>query len=145
MDIDTAEGALRGFGQILTIGPWALIVALLAMLFRERNRRRVNDNIEDRQRVELGIAMLETARDEIGRLNLELRDARVLADVQAHLDEAESLLTALISADADELDRAKRSATAFLRRMEKLREMRGVARNEVQIAVSKGRLGNEGK
>jgi hypothetical protein len=122
------------------MGAWSLVMALLALLIRERHRNRLLDNEEDRQRVELGIQMLEMAQTEIKRLGVELADARVWTDVLAHLAEAERHLTALISAEPDEIERAKRNALQFLKRMERLREARGAARNEMQIAASGERL-----
>jgi hypothetical protein len=125
------------------LGAWSLVLFLLSLLIRERRLRRLDDNSEDKQRVELGIAMLEAARSEITRLNVELADARVWADVLAHLAEAERHLNALISAEPDEIERAKCDAFAFLKRMARLREARGVVRNEVQIAVSTVRQGSD--
>jgi hypothetical protein len=127
------------------ISAWSLVLTLLILLIRERHQRRLIDNDEDKQRAQLGIAMIETARDEIARLNLELRDSRILADVQAHLEEAEAHLNALVQAEPGEAEQAKRSAQAFLVRMSRLRDARGVVRNEVQIAVSKERLGGPKK
>lgn len=128
------------WGVVGGTGAWSLVVVLIAMLVRERHRNRLLDNSEDRQRVELGIQMLEAAGKEIKRLNVELTDARVWTDVLAHLAEAERHLMALISAEPADLDRAKRDAQQFLTRMERLREARGTVRNEVQIAVSSNRL-----
>lgn len=122
------------------MGAWSLVFALLFLLIRERRQRRLDDNSEDRQRVELGIAMLEAAGAEIKRLNVELADSRVWADVLAHLAEAERHLSALLSADPEDIEQAKRGALAFLKRMDRLREARGVVRNEVQIAVSEERM-----
>lgn len=122
------------------VSAWGLVVTLIMLLIRERHRNRLLDNAEDKQRVELGIQMLEMAQTEIKRLNVELTDARVWTDVMAHLAEAERHLSALISADPDEMARAKREALAFLKRMDRLREARGVVRNEVQIAVSEARM-----
>ncbi|MES2295267.1 MAG: hypothetical protein V4527_18365 [Pseudomonadota bacterium] len=122
------------------MGAWSLVLALLALLIRERHRNRLLDSAEDRQRVELGIQMLEAARNEITRLNVELADSRVWADVLSHLAEAERHLNALVTAEPADVAHAKAGAMAFLKRMSRLREARGVIRNEVQIAVSEGRM-----
>ena len=121
-------------------GAWSLVIALLVLLIRERHRNRLLDNAEDKQRVELGIQMLEMAQTEIKRLAVELADARVWTDVLAHLAEAERHLSSLISAEPAEMERAKRDALQFLKRMQRLRDARGTARNEQQIAASEERL-----
>jgi hypothetical protein len=122
------------------MGAWGLVLALVLLLIRERHRNRLLDNAEDRQRVELGIQMLEMAQAEIKRLGVELADARVWTDVLAHLAEAERHLTELLSAEPPEMERAKRNALQFLKRMERLREARGAVRNEMQIVASEERL-----
>lgn len=135
-----AEIAAAG-GQVLEYGPWALVLGLVFLLLRQRSEARPLDLQADKQRLELGIDMLKAAHLEIHRLNLALEGAQEWSDAQAHLVEAERVIGALIDAEGrSEVVQARRLARAFINRMTRLREARGVARNELQLRQSEERL-----
>lgn len=142
-------------GEFLGVAPWVIITAILswfgsAVANRAKARKEAIDHADrlEVHRDELTLQLIRTGREEITAARIEVEDlreeVRKLRAMETHfyhfqqsLDHLEALLSARTS---EERSTAERNARAFLNRMRRLQEAKGVIANEVQHKASEIQL-----
>ena len=146
--------------ELLNAIPIAAIGAIASwigamVVYRDRKKKEQNETGErlEIHRDDLMLELLQAARGEISVANQEMKtlrdEVKTLRAIEKHfyhfqqsLDHLEAVLFAE-SPEARAL--AERSAKAFLNRMRRLTEARGVGRNEQQIEISEDRVNPTGE
>jgi hypothetical protein len=133
--------------DILGVAPWVVVTAIVtwsgAVLTHRRETRKAQlDHAAtlDISRDDLAIELLSsarqevvTARSEMEGLREEINSLRAMEQHFYHFQQAlDHLAELLFAKEPGERATAERNAHAFLRRMTKLREAKGVIANEVQ-------------
>lgn len=142
---------MNGPSDILGVAPWVIITAVVSWfssMYAQRARTK-KDSLDHADRLEvhrdeLTLQIIRTGREEITAARIEVEDLRdevkKLRAMETHfyhfqqsLDHLEALLSART---LEERETAERNARAFLNRMRRLQEAKGVIANEVQHKAS---------
>lgn len=139
------------FEQFLGVAPWAILSAIASWIaaaylnYEKRKDQRVErgDKLEI-HRDELTFELLQGARSEMASARLEVEDLRSevkkLRSMESHFyhfQQSIDHLEAILFPENDEvLKVAEKNARAFVNRMRRLQEAKGVIANETQRAAS---------
>jgi hypothetical protein len=140
---------LEMFLEAVRTGGTLGLLLLAAQLFVQNRKLKVDARTSDRKadldlevhRDSLTFQLLEAARSEIQQLRLEVERRRLGEEHIRHFDDALVHIEALLLAEND-TDRkaAERQARAFLNRMRRMQEARGIIANEIQRIESEQAL-----
>jgi hypothetical protein len=139
------------FVEVISIVPWAALSALatgiaVAAKYRREGRQMELDHAAtvDVSRDDLAIELLSsaraevvTARAEMTSLREEINSLRAMEQHFYHFQQAlDHLAAVLFAKNPKERGTAERSARAFLNRMARLKDAKGVIANEIQRVES---------
>jgi hypothetical protein len=142
------EGVEAVFQYIQAFGSLGLL-ALATKFYVDRRHLQIQLKLGDRKadldlevhRDGLTFELLEAARKEIASLRVEVERSRINEDHIRHFDEALQHIEGLLLAEnAGERKAAERGARAFLNRMRRMQEARGIIANELQRLKSEQNL-----
>jgi hypothetical protein len=128
------------------------LIALLSRHYLTRDKQRNEAKASERKndldvevhRDSLTIQLLETARSEVAALRVEVERLRPNEAHIRHFEMALNHLERMLLAENDpERKRAERGARAFVNRMRRLAEARGVIANEVQLLESRTSIADQ--
>lgn len=147
---------MTGVVDFFTIVPFAIVssaVTWFGQAWVYRDKRKVQ-HVEASDRLEIHrdeftLSLLQNARSEITLVRSEINELReersTLLKLEQHVyhfqESLEHLERVLFAETAEDLAQAKRNATAFLKRMKRLQDAKGVAANELQIRAAEQNTG----
>lgn len=133
--VETVFG-IAGTGGLLT----SIILAAQLYIGKRTADRKADLDLEV-HRDGLTFELLEAARSEVAALRHEIDRNRFNREHVEHFETALRHIEALLLAENEtELKSARRQAQAFLNRMKRMQEARGIVRNEMQRIESEERL-----